>query len=494
MSVTGNAVRAALRGEFRDSSAPSDPIPRSETKAWTIGYIRRAALVDGASALAAGVVAAQIRFGDPADLPIAYLTLTAALPLIWWVSMLLAGGYNPRFIGTGSDEFRRILNAAAGLTGSVAVVSYAAGLHLARGYVGIALPAAAAMDLAARYRLRKHLHAQRSRGRSTRRVIAVGHAGAVADLITTLRRDTYHGLSVVAACLAGANDADQVAQVPVAGTLDNVTAAVGRFGADTVAVLACPEMGPGRLRELAWELEKTDTDLCVAPILLDVAGPRTTIRPVAGLPLLYLDHPELVGGTRVVKSAFDRACAACALLLLAPLFSVIALVIRATDGGPAFFAQPRVGRDGRAFTVYKFRTMVLDADTQKLLLSTDNEASGVLFKIRQDPRVTPVGRWLRRWSLDELPQLLNVMLGDMSLVGPRPALPEEAARYCSQMRRRLAVKPGITGLWQISGRSDLPWEETVRLDLRYVENWSFALDLQILWKTWSAVLSGAGAY
>ena len=494
MSVTGDAVKVDLRSELRDVSAQSDTILRSDTKTWTSGYIRRAALVDGASALAAGVVAAQIRFGDLAALPIAYLTLTAALPLMWWTSMLLAGGYNPRFIGTGSDEFRRILNATASLTGSVVVVSYAAGLQLARGYVGIALPAVAATDLACRYWLRKHLHAQRSRGCCTRRVVAVGHAGAVADLITTLRRDTYHGLSVVAVCLAGTGDADQVAQVPVAGTLDDVAAAVGRFGADTVAVLACPELGTSRLRELAWELEKTDTDLCVAPILLDVAGPRTTIRPVAGLPLLYLDHPELVGGKQVVKSAFDKASAACALLVLTPLLAVIALVIMATDGGPAFFAQPRVGRDGRAFTVYKFRTMVVDADTSKPLLSTGNEASGVLFKIRRDPRITPAGRWLRRWSLDELPQLFNVMLGDMSMVGPRPALPEEAARYCSQMRRRLAVKPGITGLWQISGRSDLAWEETVRLDLRYVENWSFALDLQILWKTWSAVFSGAGAY
>ena len=271
-------------------------------------------------------------------------------------------------------------------------------------------------------------------------------------------------------------------------------AAVERFGADTVAVLACPEMDGMRLRELAWELEKTGTDLCVAPALLDVAGPRTTIRPVAGLPLLHVDHPELAGGKQVLKSVFDKAFAASALILLAPLFAAIALAVRFADRGPVFFRQTRVGKDGRDFTLYKFRTMVMDAEQRKHVLAAHNEASGSLFKIRRDPRVTRPGAWLRRWSLDELPQLVNVLLGDMSLVGPRPALPDEAARYGDHMRRRLAVKPGITGLWQVNGRSDLPWEEAERLDVRYVENWSFALDLQILWKTWSAVARGSGAY
>ncbi len=180
--------------------------------------------------------------------------------------------------------------------------------------------------------------------------------------------------------------------------------------------------------------------------------------------------------------------------MLAPLFAGIALALKCADGGPVFFQQARVGKDGRRFTVYKFRTMAVGADRVKAEYAQLNEASGLLFKIRDDPRITRPGRWLRRWSLDELPQLLNVLVGDMSLVGPRPALPEEAENYCSKMRRRLAVKPGITGLWQVSGRSNLPWEETIRLDTRYVENWSFALDLQILWKTCSAVLGGTGAY
>ena len=249
-----------------------------------------------------------------------------------------------------------------------------------------------------------------------------------------------------------------------------------------------------RLRELAWELEKTGTDLCVAPALLDVAGPRTTIRPVAGLPLLHMDHPEFTGGRRLIKAAFDRTFALTSLLLLSPLFAIVCMIIRCSDGAPALFRQVRVGQDGRPFTLFKFRTMVPDAESQKEQLAALNETDAVLFKIRNDPRVTRFGAWLRRWSVDELPQLINVLLGDMSLAGPRPALPEEAALYGDHVKRRLVVKPGITGLWQVNGRSNLCWDESVRLDLRYVENWSFMLDLQILWKTGSAILGGSGAY
>jgi exopolysaccharide biosynthesis polyprenyl glycosylphosphotransferase len=207
-----------------------------------------------------------------------------------------------------------------------------------------------------------------------------------------------------------------------------------------------------------------------------------------------MDHPEFTGTKQVIKDAFDKLVGLSALALTAPVFLFVTLIIRLDDGGPAFFRQTRVGRDGRGFTVYKFRTMVMDAEQRKAELAVSNDHDGVLFKMRKDPRITKVGTWLRRWSLDELPQLLNVVRGDMSLVGPRPALPDEAARYGDYVRRRLVVKPGLTGLWQVNGRSDLSWEESVRLDLRYVENWSLVLDLQILWKTLSAVWRGAGAY
>jgi exopolysaccharide biosynthesis polyprenyl glycosylphosphotransferase len=225
-----------------------------------------------------------------------------------------------------------------------------------------------------------------------------------------------------------------------------------------------------------------------------VAGPRTTIRQTAGLTLLHVDHPQLSGFRLVLKALFDRCAAAAALIVLAPVMSAIAAAIWLHDRGPVLFTQLRVGRDGHEFRIYKFRTMVVDAEQRKQELLANNDSDGVLFKIRKDPRVTAVGAHLRRLSLDELPQLFNIFLGDMSLVGPRPALPEEADKYAAHVRRRLVVKPGLTGLWQVSGRSDLSWEESVRLDLRYVENWSFALDLQILWKTTSVLVRRSGAY
>jgi exopolysaccharide biosynthesis polyprenyl glycosylphosphotransferase len=461
---------------------------------WTVAYLRWAAVVDCLCALVAGLVAFKLRFDAQSYRPVIYLAFTCLLPLLWVGSLALAGGYDERIIGVGSDEFRKILSAGVNLTAAVAIVSYVAKLEFARGYALLVLPLLTALDLVLRHRLRKRLHKLRARGACMHRAVAIGHAPAVADLIAELRRESYHGLAVVGACLAGGTMLREIAGVPVFGGLGNVTAAVDQAGADTVAVLACPELNGVRLRELAWELEQTSTDMCVAPALMDVAGPRTTIRPVAGLPLLHVDHPELAGGRQTLKSVFDKLVALTALILLSPLFAVIILAIKLTDPGPAFFRQTRVGKDGHTFKVWKFRTMVVDAERRKAGLTALNEGAGALFKMHRDPRVTKSGALLRRWSLDELPQLINVLMGSMSLVGPRPALPAEAAKYGDHMRRRLAVKPGITGLWQINGRSDLPWDEAVRLDIRYVENWSFTLDLQILWKTGAAVFHGHGAY
>jgi exopolysaccharide biosynthesis polyprenyl glycosylphosphotransferase len=459
---------------------------------WTRDYLRQVALADLGCAVVGVFMAAQIRFGN--EVSQTYLALSLALPVLWIGALALAGAYDGRFIGTGSDEFRKVLNAGVALTAAVAIFSYAVNLQLSRGYVVIALPCTTLFDLVARYVMRRRLHRHRAVGRCMHNVVAVGHEPAVADLVTELKREPYHGLTVVGACVARLSERDDVAGVPVYGGLDDVTAAVKAFEADTVAVTACPEMDGIRLRSLAWELEKTGTDLCVAPSLLDVAGPRTTIRPTAGLTLLHVDHPQLEGFRVVLKDLFDRCAAAAALIMLAPLMATLAMTIWLSDRGPALFTQVRVGKDGREFRIYKFRTMVVDAEQGKAALMDRNEQDGVLFKLRKDPRVTAVGAHLRRWSIDELPQLFNVFLGDMSLVGPRPALPAEAEKYAEHVHRRLVVKPGITGLWQVNGRSNLSWDESVRLDLRYVENWSFAMDLQILWKTVSAMLRGSGAY
>jgi exopolysaccharide biosynthesis polyprenyl glycosylphosphotransferase len=482
---------AAVSSQWREAKPAA-----GDSASWTSLYLRCAALADCVCALMAGLLAFKVRFSSPAHALDAYLALSLSLPVFWLFTMALCGAYDSRFIGVGSDEFRKVVNGGVFLTAAVAFVSYAARADIARGYVVVALPCTMIFDLFARYTLRKRLHKLRRLGRCLRRVVVVGHASVVADLAAELSRAIHHGLSVVAACLAdqASPAASEIAGVPAVVGLGGITEVVEQFQADTVAVLACPEMSGARLRALAWELEKTDTDLCVAPALLDVAGPRTTIRPVAGLPLLHMDHPEFTGARQLIKTGFDRAMALLTLLLLSPLFTVVAVAIRCSDGGPVLFRQIRVGRDGRSFNLYKFRTMVPDAEAQREQLSALNETDAVLFKIRNDPRVTRVGARLRRWSVDELPQLINVLLGDMSLVGPRPALPKEAALYGDHVRRRLMVKPGMTGLWQVNGRADLPWEESVRLDLRYVENWSFVLDLQILWKTLAAVLRGSRAY
>src|SRR5882724_335570 len=485
--------RSTLSNIIATASDRSGGWATSRLSVWTKAYLRQALFTDIATAFVTSTLALGVRFGG--HITREYALLSLALPVMWVVALRLAGAYDPRFIGTGSDEFRKVLNAGVSLTACLAIFSYAVNTELSRFYLVITLPGITILGLLLRYAQRKRLHRMRAAGLCMSTVVAVGHEPAVAELISELRRGSYHGLSVVAACLAGdIEDVDNVAGVQVFGGLHQVAATVRRSGADAVAVLSCPEIDGATLRQLAWELEKTGTDLVVAPALLDVAGPRTTVRPTAGLTLLHVDHPQLSGIRLVIKDLFDRCAAAAALVMLAPVMALLAIAIRLHDGGPALFTQVRIGKDGREFLIYKFRTMVVDAEKQQAELLTINDSDGVLFKLRKDPRVTAVGAYLRRWSMDELPQLFNVFLGDMSLVGPRPAVPDEVAKYAEHVRRRLVVKPGLTGLWQVNGRSDLSWDESVRLDLRYAENWSFALDLQILWKTISALVKGAGAY
>ena len=471
--------------------SPADQLTdRSST--WKRTYVRRVRVADFGAAVVAVVIAAGLRFGS--GVTGEYLVLTVVLPPLWIIAVRVVGGYEMRFLGTGSDEFRRVLNAWVTFTAALVLISYLVNHELSRAYLAITMSVVVTLDMLARFGLRKRLHRVRALGQCMSTVVAVGHESAVEQLIRELRREPYHGLEVVAACLAEKSAASEVAGVPVVGSLEATADVVRNVEAGTVAVLSCPEMDGIKLRTLAWELEKTGTELYVAPALLDVAGPRTTVRPTAGLTLLHVDHPQLSGPRQVLKDFFDRSVAVLVLLVFSPLMLGIALAVRLCDKGPALFTQVRVGKDARPFKIYKFRTMVVDAEARLAELREENEFDGVLFKIRKDPRITRLGARLRKWSLDELPQLFNVLLGEMSLVGPRPALPEEAARYADHVRRRLVVKPGLTGMWQVNGRSNLSWDETVRLDLRYVENWSLALDLQILWKTLSVIFRGAGAY
>lgn len=483
----------------RISVARPEPAPefgRENTRTWRRQYLARVIVTDFLTALIAGLAALIVRFGvDVFSRNSEYLALAAALPLAWVSSLALVGAHKSPIMEIGSEEFRRVASAGVYVFAGIAMVAYFSHLDLSRGYILTALPLVTLTGISARYTLRQHLHRLRRHGKCMYRTVAVGHGVAVTDLAAQLRREKHHGMEVVGACvprdqwLPSLTDA-----LPVLGDFQHVPAAVREVNADRVTVLTCPEMSGTELRRLAWQLEKTGTELVVAPGLVDVAGPRTMIRPIAGLPLLHIEHPELSGWRRIVKDIFDRTSAGLGLLLTLPLFVLIALAVRATSPGPAFFRQVRVSRQGQTFSMLKFRTMWADAEALKMHLAGQNVTDGPLFKIRRDPRVTPLGRTLRKYSLDELPQLINIVLGQMSLVGPRPPLPEEVAQYGDDARRRLVVKAGLTGLWQIGGRSDLSWDESVRLDLRYVENWSLALDVVILWKTLSAVLKGSGAY
>ncbi|MDQ1691978.1 MAG: hypothetical protein QOD87_2086 [Pseudonocardiales bacterium] len=479
-------------------------VGRARRANWFRRYQIGLVVVDLLVATVAVALSFTFRFGTVVTSTDAkfYLVLAALFPLGWVAAIMLNRAYEARFVGVGSAEFQRIFQAFLQMTAIVAFASFVTKADLARGFVLVALPLALVFNVFGRYGARKWLHRQRGRGRALTSVLVVGDAAAIEDFTSMVRRDQYAGMRVVGACVPAELVVDEATitaletiEVPLLGDVDSVRSAVSLSDADTVAVVSSGALGPEKLRWISWQLEGTSTELVVSPGLTEVAGPRLHVRPVAGLPLLHVEEPEFDGFRRVLKGAFDRFVAAFALLLLSPLFIGLAVAVRMGSTGPALFRQVRVGRDGSRFMMLKFRSMYADAEDRLAELSEQSDHSdGLLFKMRNDPRITRVGKFLRKYSLDELPQLINVLNGSMSLVGPRPPLPGEVERYEVHVHRRLLVKPGVTGLWQVSGRSDLSWEESVRLDLRYVENWSLSEDLLILWKTARAVTAGAGAY
>ena len=341
---------------------------------------------------------------------------------------------------------------------------------------------------------RKGLHLLQSRGHSLRHVVVVGSFRAAQQLSKRIQEEPAAGMKVIGVCLPSVELPMPVIDgVPVLGNLGQVADVVNAMACDAVAVTSDDATRHNYLRELAWSLEGAGVELLVDPGLVEVAGPRMHIRPLMGFPLLHVEEPHFTGWRRVVKRASDIVLTSIGLVIISPFMLFIAAVIKLQDGGPVIFRQSRVGRGGKPFTMLKFRSMVVDAEDRKLGLMSNNEGKGGLFKLSRDPRVTPLGQFLRNFSLDELPQLFNVLAGSMSLVGPRPHLASELAQMPSEASRRSLVTPGLTGLWQVSGRSDLEGDDAIRLDLRYVENWSLALDLLILCKTISAVLDKRGA-
>ncbi|MGH3914899.1 MAG: sugar transferase [Pseudonocardiaceae bacterium] len=412
------------------------------------------------------------------------------------VSMIVCRAWEPRILGQGAEELRRLLKAVMAAVVALGLTALAFEVGYFRPWVFGVLPVTGLALVVARYALRRGLYAKRARASCMHPVLVAGSVEEVADLIDRTRKLWHYGWVVTGVCVPGGARGlpEEVRGVPVLGELAEVPDVVRRGTYRVVAVAPDPYWGRQQIRQLAWDLEDVPAELVVAPALMEITGPRLHISPVYGLTLLHVSQPTFTGGLWIFKAAIDRLVALFALLLIFPLLVVVAVAIKLESPGPVLFRQQRVGRSGAQFPMLKFRSMVVDAEQRRVELETANEAAGPLFKMRRDPRVTRVGAFLRRYSLDELPQLVNVLRGEMSLVGPRPPLPKEVEKYAFDARRRLLVKPGLTGLWQVSGRSDLSWEETIQLDLRYVENWSLTMDAMIIWKTASAVLGGRGAY
>ncbi|GER21691.1 polyprenyl glycosylphosphotransferase [Zafaria cholistanensis] len=486
-----------------------EPATRTEHSApwpWQHRLPRALRLSDGGVIAVSMALAQVLRFGTDSSVTLKgsaglnYWLVTALIIFAWWIMLEAWGTRDLKVLGTGPEEYKRVAVASLYLFGVIAIFSYALDIPTARGYVGAALPAGVLMLMCTRWLIRRWLVGQRANGQMSRRLLLIGGPSAVAHLHKNLSSNPAAGYLPVAAILPGflpQSPTGEELPIPVAGVsadLEHILSSIEEHQADAIAISSGSALKPRTIRSLGWELQERGISMIMAPALTDIAGPRIHTQPIAGLPLIHVSTPKLEGMRAVFKRAFDILGASIVLLLLSPVLLATATMVKRDSPGPAFFHQFRVGKNGETFRMHKFRSMVVDAETRLDALQADNEGNGVLFKMKEDPRITRFGAFIRRYSIDELPQLWNVLMGEMSMVGPRPPLPAEVDTYEKYVHRRLMVKPGITGLWQVSGRSDLSWEDSVRLDLYYVENWSLMQDLVILARTVKAVLAKDGAY
>ena len=437
---------------------------------------------------------------DVLDWRIDYKMLGVLALGVWLAALGLAGSYRSQYPGEGLREYRVPVVTALRLMALVAIASFAVHAPVSRLLVVVFFPSLVVACLLTRWVMRQLVARLRRKGYGLNRVILAGDEGSVEKFAEHLFRDPSHGYRVVGVCVPGgsARPARELRTAhgayPILGSPSGLVDAAQRLSADSVAVVGTPRFEGASLQQVAWQLERREVDLLVAPDVVDLAGPRIRITPVTGMPLLHITEPRISGAGRWLKPVYERVIAVPLLLVASPLLVAAALAILVDSGRPIFYRQRRIGFGGREFEMLKFRTMVRGAETMLPDLLAANEHDGPLFKIRNDPRVTRVGRVLRRCSIDELPQLFNAVKGEMVLVGPRPCLPEETQGFGEAARRRFLARPGLTGLWQVSGRSDITWDEAVRLDLYYVENWSPFLDLMILYRTLGAVVGGRGGY
>jgi len=472
----------------------------SAEQRWSRSYRTRLVISDALIVAASVGAAFVLRFGfkndDLGGLDELYWVIAFVVVATWLVMLSAFRTRDPRVIGVGFAEYRRVVSASAFTFGALAIVFLVGKIEVARGFFILTLPIGLVALAISRWMWRQWLSKQRTNGRYLSRALVGGSARDVAYVVDQLNRKTGAAYHVVGAAIDGMDAATNPDDLgaPVVADLSNLAMAAANLRVDTVILAGQPSDNRGFVRDLSWQLEGAATDLVLAAGLTDVAGPRIHFRPVEGLPLIHVEIPQFDGAKHALKRALDVVFSGMALLVLSPLFLVLAALVRLDSAGGAIFSQKRVGRNGETFTMFKFRSMVTTSEAELAQLADANQGAGVLFKMKSDPRVTRVGRVIRKYSLDELPQLWNVFIGNMSLVGPRPPLPREVAAYENHVHRRLFIKPGLTGMWQINGRSDLSWDESVRLDLYYVENWSLTGDIIILWRTVKVLVHPVGAY
>ncbi len=453
------------------------------------------AVIGAVAGLASYVDDGMPLFDPTAAEDLASRTTAPLLILGWIVVIALGGAYRKQVLGGGSDEYKRVLNATLAYTGLLALILFVTQADVSRGFFLLLFMVGAPALLLSRWGARNLLHRARSAGHLGLPVLIAGSPAHVDDVHGVLDRTPWLGYRVIGAVTPPGDATHTVGGVPVVGTTDDLTTAALRTDAELVLFAGGAATSAQELQEKVWQLEERGIGVVVAQSATGITiSERASFRPVGGLPLMHLGAPAWAQAGALGKRTFDIVGALTLLVAFSPLLLFIALRIKLHDGGPVFFRQTRVGRQGEQFQCSKFRTMVVDAEDLLAALHVATGYAGGLFKMEDDPRITKPGRWLRRFSLDELPQLWNVVRGDMSLVGPRPPLPHEVAQYDVAARRRLHVRPGMTGLWQVSGRSDLSWEHAIRLDLYYVDHWSMLQDLHILWRTLFVVLLGRGAY
>lgn len=492
--AAASADAVAVATDLFPWRAHSARVARANARTWRRRYARRLIITDSL-VMALTLLAVGSSIGLEATLSwrggpsVPYWVVIGAVWVIWMAMLWAVDTRDERIVGHGVTEYRKLVHAGVFLFAGLVIVAFFLRIDLSRLFFFTAIPIGTVALIASRWGWRQWLRARQRRGTFVDRAVIVGERAKIDAIARVIANTDGTGYEIVGAITARGHAVTIADHIGVIGDYQHAVESIEEVGATTVIVASADDLDPETLRTLSWQMADRDITWVVAPAMTDIAGPRIHTRPVAGLPLVEVAFPMIEGGNRILKRAMDVAGSLLLLLFAAPIMLAAAITIRVTSPGPVFYTQPRVGQFGNVFGMIKLRSMVPDADDQLAsLLDLQGRSDRPLFKVNDDPRITPFGRFMRRHSIDELPQLLNVLRGDMSLVGPRPQRPAEVSLYDDKAHRRLILKPGMSGLWQVSGRSKLSWEQALRLDLYYVENWSFVQDIVILGRTLRAVI------